>query len=107
MAARVERLLAGHGLRSLPLKGAAVAEWLYESVADRPMADVDLLALDDGPGAQRLLVGEGFHEVGRSDHAVAFLDPIWGGVLELHHLSLPARAFFPSMPTASGREAGL
>jgi hypothetical protein len=95
MAARVERLLSGHGLRSLPLKGAAVAEWLYESVADRPMADVDLLALDDGPGAERLLVGEGFHEIGRSDHAVAFLDPVWGGVLELHHSVTSCPGLFP------------
>jgi hypothetical protein len=95
MAARVERLLAGHGLRSLPLKGAAVAEWLYASVADRPMADVDLLALEDGAGAQRLLVGEGFHEIGRSDHAVAFLDPVWGGVLELHHSVTSCPGLFP------------
>jgi hypothetical protein len=95
MAARVERLLAGHGLRSLPLKGAAVAEWLYESVADRPMADVDLLALDDGEGAERLLAGEGFREIGRSDHAVALLDPVWGGVLELHHSFTSCPGLFP------------
>jgi hypothetical protein len=95
MAARVERLLAGHGLRSLPLKGAAVAEWLYESVAERPMADVDLLALDDGPGAQRLLAAEGFKEIGRSDHAVALLDPVWGGVLELHHSLTSCPGLFP------------
>jgi hypothetical protein len=95
MAARVERLLAGHGLRSLPLKGAAVAEWLYESVADRPMADVDLLALDDGAGAERLLAGEGFREIGRSDHAVALLDPVWGGVLELHHSLTSCPGLFP------------
>ena len=95
MAARVERLLAGRGLRSLPLKGAAVAEWLYDSVADRPMADVDLLALDDAPGAERLLAGEGFREIGRSDHAVALLDPVWGGVLELHHSLTSCPGLFP------------
>src|SRR5258708_10420659 len=95
MAARVARLLAGHGLRSLPLKGAAVAEWLYESVADRPMADVDLRALEGGPGALRLLAGEGFQEIARSDHAVALLDPVWGGVLELHHSLTSCPGLFP------------
>jgi hypothetical protein len=98
MGARVMGLLAGHGLRCLPLKGAAVAEWLYESVADRPMADVDLLALDDPPAARRLLVGSGFQEAGSSDHAVAFRDPVWGGVLELHSSITSCPGLFPFDP---------
>src|SRR5262249_22886084 len=47
LASRVEGLLARHGLRALPLKGAALAESLYRTVADRAMDDVDVLVLDD------------------------------------------------------------
>jgi hypothetical protein len=98
MGARVVGLLSGHGLRCLPLKGAAVAEWLYASVADRPMADVDLLALDDPAAARSLLVANAFQEVGASDHAVAFHDPVSGGVLELHSSLTSCPGLFPIDP---------
>src|SRR6266852_2020680 len=37
-ANRVQDLLGARGVRCLPLKGAALAERLYDSVAHRPMA---------------------------------------------------------------------
>ena len=95
MGARAARLLAQAGLRSLPLKGAAVAEWLYPSVADRPMADVDLLALDDPKATERVLQAGGFREMDRADHAVALLDTGCGGVLELHFSPTSCPGLFP------------
>src|SRR4029453_18105354 len=46
LAARVQSMLAEQGIPALPLKGAALAEQLYEGEGDRPMADVDLLATE-------------------------------------------------------------
>jgi len=85
VAARTQRLLHERGIRSLPLKAAALAELLYESVADRPMADVDLLVLDDWPRAVSSLGEGGMLERERADHARSFLDPASGVILELHH----------------------
>jgi hypothetical protein len=84
LAARATRRLAAAGVRALPLKGAALAETLYASVADRPMADVDLLVLDDWGEAVRSLGAAGFRELARADHAWVFRDPDSGGLLELH-----------------------
>jgi Uncharacterised nucleotidyltransferase len=83
LLSRTRELLAREGLRSLPLKGAALAEALYASVADRPMWDVDLLAIDDFGASLRVVGASGLRLVDRSDHAVAFCDPR-GVVLELH-----------------------
>src|SRR5215510_13090329 len=71
-ASRTQDLLGVQGVRCLPLKGAALAERLYDSVAHRPMADVDLLVLDDWPRAVRLLEKAGFADQGQADHARAF-----------------------------------
>jgi hypothetical protein len=84
LAARVEALLAARGLRVLPLKGAALAESLYASAAERPMADVDLLALDGWLSSVRALEDAGLTCAERADHAWAFLDPVTRGFLELH-----------------------
>jgi hypothetical protein len=84
-AARVAALLRDRGLRSLPLKGAALVERLYDSVADRPMADVDILALDDWPASVRVLRDAGFRDADPADHARSFEDPVSGTVVELHH----------------------
>ncbi len=92
--ARVARTLAGRGLRALPLKGAAVAEWLYDSVAERPMADVDVLALDDWPSSVRALGEAGFAVLDRADHAWAFHDPEGAGIVELHHGLSSCPGFF-------------
>ncbi len=95
LAARAERLLEQAGLRCLPLKGAAVAERLYESVAERPMADVDLIALDDFAASVETLRKAGFEAGPRADHAWAFSDPVTGGSLELHHSFCSCPGLFP------------
>jgi hypothetical protein len=84
LAARVDALLSARGLRSLPLKGAALAESLYASVAERPMADVDVLALDDWSSSVRALEEAGFERADRADHAWSFLDPATRTLVELH-----------------------
>jgi hypothetical protein len=97
--------LAGHGLRSLPLKGAALAEDLYGSVADRPMCDVDLLALDDFGASRSALDAAGFRLVDESDHAVALIGD-QGVILELHESVTSCRGLFrvPESLWARSRE---
>jgi len=95
MARRVQDVLETRGVRCLPLKGAALAERLYDSVAHRPMADVDLLVLDDWPGAVRLLEKAGFAELEQADHARAFLDPASGVLVELHREVTSCAQLFP------------
>jgi hypothetical protein len=85
LLARVDALLAARGLRVLPLKGAALVESLYASPAERPMADVDALALDDWGSSVRTLEEAGFTCAERADHAWSFVDPETGTLLELHH----------------------
>jgi hypothetical protein len=84
LAARAEAGLASRGLRSLPLKGAALDEWLYATPADRGRADVDLLALDDWDASCRVLVDAGFEPGECGDHAWSLRDPLSGLALELH-----------------------
>lgn len=87
-------LLAEQGLRALPLKGAAVAEWLYDSPGERSMDDVDLLALDDFGRSRRALEQAGFVEQERADHARSYLAPS-GVLLELHHSVTSCPGLFP------------
>jgi hypothetical protein len=94
-ASRVQDLLGARGVCCLPLKGAALAERLYQSVAHRPMADVDLLVLDEWPRAVTLLEEAGFAEQGQADHARAFLDPASGTVVELHRGVTSCARLFP------------
>ena len=94
LAARVDGILAARGLRSLPLKGAALAESLYASVAERPMADVDVLALDDWPSSVRALDEAGFVGADRADHAWSFLDPVTRTLVELHRSITSCRDVF-------------
>ncbi|MFZ1059474.1 MAG: nucleotidyltransferase family protein [Candidatus Rokuibacteriota bacterium] len=94
-ASRVQDLLGARGVRCLPLKGAALAERLYDSVAHRPMADVDLLVLDEWSRAVTLLEEAGFTEQGQADHARAFLDPASGTVVELHRGVTSCARLFP------------
>lgn len=95
LAHRGRAILERAGVRSIPLKGAAVAEAYYPSVADRPMGDVDLLALDDWGSAATALRREGFRDVEAADHACAFSDPVSGGLLELHHSVCSCPGFYP------------
>lgn len=94
-AARAVAALEGAGLRSLPLKGAAVAERLYDSIGERTMADVDLLALDDWNASVRTLESGGFRPSGRADHAWTFEEATTGIPLELHHGLTSCPDLFP------------
>lgn len=94
-ARRVLALLAAQGLRGLPLKGAAVAESLYDTVAERPMADVDILALDDFAGSLRVLEAAGLREGDAGDHARSLVDPETGVVVELHRSVSSCGRLFP------------
>jgi hypothetical protein len=98
LLSRTVALLAGRGLRSLPLKGAALLGSAYASPVDRPMADVDLLVLDDWTGAYRTLRERGYEEAGRADHAAALVDPEGAGVLELHWSVTSCPTLFPLPP---------
>ena len=100
--------LAASGLRALPLKGVALAEHLYDSVADRPMADVDILALDDWPAALRVLREQGYRELHGSDHAAALADPDTGALVELHREVTSCGELFPLDREAlwAARESG-
>jgi hypothetical protein len=95
LASRCARLLAARGMRTLALKGVAIAETVCDLEAERPMSDVDLLALDDWRGAIAVLAEAGFLELARADHAWAFRDPVSGGVLELHRSVTSAPGLFP------------
>jgi hypothetical protein len=97
LAARVVRLLEGRGIRALPMKGAALAERFHTSVAERPMADVDVLVLDSFVDASRILLEAGFALVACADHAHAFHDPSSGAVAELHS-NLTSSGIFPVDP---------
>ncbi len=95
LAARVQSVLAAQGVQTLPLKGAALCEDLYEGEGDRPSADVDLLAPAQWREAVDFLQLQGFVVLARADHAWAFADPVSGGVLELHHSITSCPGLFP------------
>jgi hypothetical protein len=91
---RIQDLLLKRGLRALPLKGAAVAERFYSSIAHRPMSDVDLLALDDWRATCATMLENGFSFKTHADHAVVFVDDASGNVVELHHALTSCPGFF-------------
>jgi hypothetical protein len=95
LAGRVLRRLEVAGLRALPLKGAAVAESLYDSAGERPMSDIDVLVLDDAARAERLLGEEGLSVAERADHAVALRQAKTGAVVELHRSVTSCPGLFP------------
>ena len=98
LAARCVSLLEAHGIRALPLKGVVLAETVYDVESDRPMSDVDLLALERWPEAVLALRSAGFAEVARGDHAWAFRDPEGREVVELHRSVVSAPGLFPLDP---------
>jgi hypothetical protein len=98
LARRAYGIVARAGGRSLPLKGAAIAESGYDSPGDRPMSDVDLLTLGAWDRALEALRAEGFQEIEAADHAWALRDPASGGVLELHHSVCSCPGFYPMDP---------
>jgi len=95
LAARVLGLLEARGIRALPLKGAVLAETVYEVESDRPMSDVDVLALEGWPEGVEALREAGFVAVARGDHAWAFRDPGGSGIVELHRSVVSAPGLFP------------
>jgi hypothetical protein len=98
LAARALGLLEARGIRGLPLKGAVLAETVYEVESDRPMSDVDVLALGSWPEGVDALREGGFVEVARGDHAWAFRDPGGSGIVELHRSVVSAPGLFPLDP---------
>ena len=94
LAACLMRAFERAGSRVLPMKGVALAESAYDSVAERPMGDIDLLALDDWNGSVRLLGEAGLVEGERADHAWSFRDP-HGQAVELHHSVTSCPGFYP------------
>lgn len=94
-ARRARVLLAQAGLRTLALKGLALAESVYDSPAHRPMADADLLLLDDWQPAVALLERNGFAVRERAPHAWALIDPEAGVTLELHRGLSACPELFP------------
>ena len=98
LAARVLDLLAARGIRGLPLKGVVLAETVYDVESDRPMSDVDVLALERFPQAVAALREAGFADVARGDHAWVFRDPAGAGILELHRSVVSAPGLFPLDP---------
>ena len=98
LAARCLSLLEARGLRALPLKGVALAETVYDVESDRPMSDVDLLALERWPEAVVALREAGFAEVARGDHAWALREPGGGEIVELHRSVVSAPGLFPPDP---------
>jgi Uncharacterised nucleotidyltransferase len=95
LAGRTQGFLAARGVRSLPLKGTALAESLYDSIGFRPMLDADLLALDSWPEAVEALLVEGYRAAVRTDHATVFVCPVSGGILELHRSVTSCPGLFP------------
>ncbi len=98
LAARAIGLLEARGIRGLPLKGAVLAETVYDVESDRPMSDVDVLALERWPEGVLALREAGFAEVARGDHAWAFRDPSGSGIVELHRSVVSAPGLFPFEP---------
>jgi hypothetical protein len=95
LLARTVALLAAEGIRTLPMKGAVLAETVYDVECDRPMSDVDLLALERWRDGLGLLLGRGFAVLSAGDHAWALRETASGEVLELHRAVVSAPGLFP------------
>jgi hypothetical protein len=95
LCARALQILEARGIRALPLKGAALAETVYDVESERPMSDVDVLALERWPEGVTAFRAAGFTELARGDHAWAFSDPASGGVVELHRAVTSCPGLFP------------
>lgn len=88
------------GIPSILLRGAAIADWLYDAPGEREYADVDLLVpMGSFVLAERVLADLGFHESSveaafpndRPDHAHTWSRP--GGVtVDLHRMLIGIEA---------------
>jgi hypothetical protein len=106
---RTRAILRDAGVASIALKGGAVAERLYDSVGERPMSDVDLLARGSWPAAVAALAAAGYLEDDRADHAWSYRVPGAPGRVELHRHLTSCGALFPSaeVPTDGPASAEL
>ena len=95
LARRASRRLRESGIRTLALKGVALLDFVYDSPAERPMADVDLFCLESFDAAVASLEQAGFLALDRAAHATALRERASGGVLELHRDLTSCRGFFP------------
>jgi hypothetical protein len=93
---RTRAILREAGVASLPLKGGAVAERLYDTVGERPMSDVDLLARGSWADAVAALRAAGYQEDDRADHAWSYTVPGALGRVELHRHLTSCGDLFPS-----------
>jgi Uncharacterised nucleotidyltransferase len=93
---RTRAILRDAGVASVALKGGAVAERLYDTVGERPMSDVDLLAQGSWPAAVAALAAAGYLEDDRADHAWSYRVPGAPGRVELHRHLTSCGALFPS-----------
>jgi hypothetical protein len=96
LLARTRAILRDAGVASVALKGGAVAERLYDTVGERPMSDVDLLARGSWPAAVAALRAAGYEEDDRADHAWSYRVPGAPGRVELHRHLTSCGALFPS-----------
>jgi hypothetical protein len=102
-AGRILHALREAGVPAIPLKGAAIALRLYDSVALRPMADVDILVQGDWPAALRVMNGLGLGLLERAHHAHVFEEHATRTVVELHHSLTSCPGLYPIEAT---RDAG-
>jgi hypothetical protein len=100
LAGEVMGLLEQSGIRALPLKGVVLAETVCDVESDRPMSDVDILALERWPEAVAFLERAGFVEFARGDHAWAFRAPASETLVELHRSVTSCPGLFPLDPDA-------
>jgi len=82
------------GVRALPMKGVALVERAYGSLAERPMGDVDILVLGPWSDAVEVVEGEGLRREARGDHAWTFRAGD-GQAVELHHSVTSCPGLFP------------
>lgn len=90
--------LAAVQQRVLPLKGAALVGLVYEDTGERPMADLDLLAIDSFAASLQALDAAGWRVIDRADHAVALVDPETDVLVELHLSPTSCPGFYPVDP---------
>lgn len=88
----VTRTLAGHGVRTVVLKGPALAEWLYRDGGERSYGDTDLLVAPENLDVARTVLAElGFAvqaeqlpPPGETVHAEPFFRAADGAAVDLH-----------------------
>ena len=85
LAGEVTGALARRGIRSVLLKGPAVAKWLYRDGSPRRYEDIDLLvAPDQFREAEHVLSEHGFGLAGTTFHAHTWLREGDAAVVDLH-----------------------